>query len=187
VDGIRKISSKKAREEHDFSFICGSLVVSFLILLAMPCFLRLANESLAAQRSYGSVLFPPSQENRMDKKSSKYSAALLLAKVGIERAVWELNHGNISSWQGNSQVRTMTISSFQDLKGQVMGDVEIKVERPDGNNPVVESTGRVAYTDSLLGGKRAKIMLQRQARVVLEKKGHHGYQILLKEKKGRES
>ena len=110
------------------------------------------------------------------KKSSKYSAALLLAKVGIERAVWELNHGNISSWSGDESLRTMTISSFNTPDGDVIGDIDVRVENPGTDNPVVESTGRVAYTDSLLGSRKARIVLQRQARVVLEKNGHRGYQ-----------
>ena len=183
MNGIRKICSKKGRKEYDFIFICGTLVVSFLILLAMPCFFLLSNEGLTTERSNMLTLFRPSIEDMNAKKSSRYSAALSLAEVGIRRAIWELNHGNISSWQGNSRVRTMTISSLHHgPNGQMKGDVEIKVERPDGDNPVVESTGRVAYTDSLLGAKKSKIMLQRQARVVLEKKGQRGYQLLIKER-----
>lgn len=178
MDDIREIGSRKGREEPDFTFICGTLVVSCLILFAMPCFFLLSDGSLTAERSYGSALFQPPKENMVDKKSSKYSAALLLAKVGIERAVWELNHGDISNWQGNSQVRTMIISSFRGPNGQVMGDVEIRVEQLNRDNPVVESTGRVTYTDSLLGSRKARILLQRQARVILEKNGHRGYQLM---------
>jgi len=141
VDGIRKIGSKKGKEEYDFTFVCGALVVSFLILLAMPCLLRLSNESLTAKRSYGSTLFQPPKENRVVKKSSKYSAALLLAKVGIERAVWELNYGDISSWSGDESLRTMTISSFNTPDGDVIGDIDVRVENPGTDNPVVEATG----------------------------------------------
>lgn len=178
MNGIRKIGSKKGKGEYDFIYICGTLIVSFLIFLAMPCFFLLSNERLTPERSYASTLFQPSKENMVVKKLSNYSAALALAKVGIERAVWELNHGNISNWQGNSQVRRMTIFSFRGANGKVLGDIEIKVEKPEGDNPVVESTGRVTYTDSLLGSQKARILLQRPARVILEKNGHRGYQLM---------
>lgn len=176
MNGTSNIHLKKGKEEHDFAFICGVLAVSFLILLAMPSFFLLSNESISAKRPDESTLFRPSYENMSTKKSSKYSDALSLAEVGIQRAVWELNHGDISSWKGNSQIRVMTISSFHGTDGEVIGDIEIKVEKPNGDNPVVESTGRVSYTDSLLGSQKARIVLQRQARVVLEKKGQHEYQ-----------
>ncbi|MEE9389628.1 MAG: hypothetical protein V3U91_00135 [Candidatus Aminicenantaceae bacterium] len=52
------------------------------------------------------------------------------------------------------------------------------MEKPEGDNPVVESTGRVTYTDSLLGSQKARILLQRPARVILEKNGHRGYQLM---------
>ncbi|UCC40124.1 MAG: hypothetical protein JSV96_01310 [Candidatus Aminicenantes bacterium] len=176
MNRIKIISSKREKEEHNSIIICGILAVSFLILLITPSFLLLSNEIITAEISSESALFRPSSENMVAMKSSKYSAALSLAKVGIERAVWDLNQGNFSSWEGNGRVRTMTISSFHGSDGQVIGDIEIRVEKPDGDNPVVESTGRVTYSDSLFGTQKAKIVLQRQIRVVLEKKGHHKYQ-----------
>ena len=176
MNGIKNIRIKSEKEEHDFIFICGILAVFFLILLAMPSFFLLSNENITAEKPDGPPLFRPSSENMTAKKFSKYSAALSLAEVGIERAVWELNHGDISSWQGNSLVRTMTISSFQNPSGIVIGKVEVRIEKPDGDNPIVESTGRVFYTDYLLGAKKSRVMLQKQARIVLEKNGHHEYQ-----------
>jgi hypothetical protein len=63
--------------------------------------------------------------------------------------IWELNYGDISSWKGDSTSRTLTISSYQAPSSEVVGDIEIRIEDPDGENPQVKSTGRVAYTVGL--------------------------------------
>jgi hypothetical protein len=83
-----------------------------------------------------------------------------------------MNHGDISSWKGNDKFRVLTISSIQAPEVNVIGDVEIRVEEPDGENPVVKATGRVAYTDSLVEGMTARIVLERSSRVGLERSGN---------------
>ncbi len=59
------------------------------------------------------------------------------------------NYGDISSWKGDSTSRTLIISSHQAPASDVIGDIEIRVEDPDGENPQVKATGRVAYTSPL--------------------------------------
>ena len=137
---------KSKNEEKGFVLVVGMIVMSVLLLLAVP------------------FLYQLSAENRLTSKSYKSSAAISLAEAGVERAIWELNYGDMSSWSGDSSLRTMTISSLQASGGNVIGDIDIKVVEPDAENPVVESTGRVAYTDSLT-------LISKTTRVVLKSGG----------------
>lgn len=141
---MNKTGSKSDRskyEEQGFILVVGVIVMAFLLLLALP------------------FLFQLSTEYRLTNKTYKSSAALSLAEAGVERAIWELNYGDISIWSGDSSLRTMTISSFQAAEGNVIGDVEIKVVEPDADDPVVESTGRVSYVGSQEVGRTVRSVL----------------------------
>ena len=152
---MKEIRIKLRRGQKEGSIlIVGMTIISFLLFLAVP------------------FLFQLSPENKVTDKSANYLAALSLAEAGVERAIWEMNHGDISIWKGDSNLRRLTISSIQAPEGNVIGDIEIRVEEPDGENPVVKSTGRVAYTSALGGGKTARIVLERSARVALERSGY---------------
>jgi hypothetical protein len=56
----------------------------------------------------------------------------------------------------------MTISSLQASGGNVIGDIDIKVVEPDAENPVVESTGRVALVESHVLYKTARVVLEEE-------------------------
>lgn len=138
----KRKGDKKRHEEQGFILIVGVMVMAFLLLLALP------------------FLYQLSLENRVTNKSYKASVALSLAEAGVERAIWELNYGDILSWSGDSSLRTMTISDFQASGGNVIGDIEIRVEELDADNPVVQSSGRVAYTGSLTVDRTARVVLE---------------------------
>ena len=114
-------------KEQGFVLIVGMVVMAILLLLAIP------------------FLYQLSFENRLTDKSYKSSAAMSLAEAGVDRAIWELNYGDISSWTGDDTLRTMGISSFQAAGGNVIGDVGIKVVDPTADHPIVESRGTVSY------------------------------------------
>jgi hypothetical protein len=118
---------KSKNEEKGFVLIVGLIVMMVLLLLAVP------------------FLYQLSFENRLTTKSYKSSAALSLAEAGVERTIWELNYGDISSWTGDDTLRTMGISSFQAAGGNVIGDVGIRVVDPTADHPIVESRGTVPY------------------------------------------
>ena len=139
-----KKNLKRRNEEKGFVLVVGMIVMSCLLLLAVP------------------FLYQLSFENRLTNKSYKSSAALSLAEAGVERAIWELNYGDILTWDGDSSLRTMTISSFQTPDGNVIGDIEIRVEDPDGDNPVVSSSGRVALVESRVLYKCARVVLEEE-------------------------
>lgn len=148
-----RIRLKKGKNEGSI-LIIGVTIMAFLLIFAVP------------------FLFQSPADEKAADKSSCYSAALSLAEAGVERAIWEMNHGDISSWKGNSKLKMLTISSIQAPEVNVIGDIEIRVEEPDGENPVVKATGRVAYTDSLAEGMTARIVLERSSRVGLERSGN---------------
>jgi len=127
---MEKIISKGVKsknEEQGFILIVGLVIMAFLLLLAVP------------------FLFQVSFENRLTDKSYKSSAAISLAEAGVDRAIWELNYGDISGWTGDDTERTMDISSFQAAGGNVIGDVGIRVVDPTADHPIVESRGAVSY------------------------------------------
>jgi len=121
--------------------VIGVIIMSFLLLLVLP------------------FLYQLSAENRLTDKSFKSSTALSLAEAGIERALWELNFGDILTWDGDNTLRTLTITSFQAPSGNVAGDIEIKVYNPETKFPVVESRGLVSYSDSALMAKATRAEL----------------------------
>lgn len=121
----------------------GLFFLTFLLLLAFPLLFQLSNENKSANRSY------------------KSTAAISLAEAGVDRAIWELNHGDISSWSGGGSLRTMDISSFPTSDGNVMGDIEILVDSLEGDYPVVESTGKVPYMGSLSVDRITRVVLER--------------------------
>jgi hypothetical protein len=125
----RKAKAKKKHEEQGFVLALAVIVMVFLLLLVAP------------------FLFQLSNDNRLTRKNCKSSIALSLAEAGIERTIWELNYGDISGWDGDSSERTLTISDFQTAAGAVVGDIEISITDPEGDYPLVESNGRVAYGD----------------------------------------
>ena len=127
--------------EEGMVLVIGVIVMAFLLLLVLP------------------FLYQLSAENRLTDKSFKSSTALSLAEAGIERALWELNFGDITTWDGDSSLRTLTVTSFQTPSGNVAGDFEIKVYNPETKQPVVESRGLVSYSDSALMAKATRAEL----------------------------
>ena len=143
MNNTRIHNSKKQQENQGFILVT-SVIVTMLMLLVV-----------------GPFLFQLSADNRNYKKSTKSLVALSLAEAGVERAIWELNYGDMSGWDGDSSERTLTISDFQTSNGNVMGDIEINVTNPKGEYPVIESIGKVSLTGS-------QELVARSTMVVLE-------------------
>ncbi len=129
---------KKKKQEEGMILVIGVIIMTCLLLLVLP------------------FLFQLSAENRLTDKSFKSSTAMSLAEAGIERAVWELNFGDITTWDGDSTLRTLNILSFQTPAGVVMGDIEIKVYNPETKQPLVESQGMVSFSDQAFMAKAAR-------------------------------
>lgn len=126
----KKRSLKESRQDKGSILVTGVIVLASLVILALP------------------FLFHTSSEFRLTEKSYKSYAALSLAEAGVERAIWELNYGEISTWNGDNSLRTKSITSFQAAGGRVIGDINISVYDPEGFYPVVESAGTVTLSGS---------------------------------------
>ena len=145
VRTMKEATSKsliKGNKKEGFILVIGIFTITFLLLFAFPFLSQLSTDF------------------RLNEKSYKSSAAFSLAEAGVERAIWELNYGDISSWSGDGSLRTMTISSFQTPDGHVKGKVEISVENPGADNPVVEVTGMVVYIGSHNAIRTARVALE---------------------------
>jgi Tfp pilus assembly protein PilX len=105
-------------------------------------------------------LYKLSNRNRVTEKSYRALAAMNLAEAGVERAIWEMNYGNISSWSGSSSQRTLALSSVQASGGAVVGDISVTVYNPSAANPVVESTGSVLLNIGLNVTRIVRTILQ---------------------------
>ena len=144
---VRKVKGKifkninKRKEERGAILVIGLLFLVFMLLLAIP------------------FLFQVSNERRSSEKSYKAFAALSLAEAGVERAIWELNSGDIYSWSAAGSLRTMDIGSFLTSDGETMGSIEIQVEGSGGDTPIVQSTGKVPYIGTLTVDRTARVEL----------------------------
>ena len=138
---LRKRNSKNKHKEKGFIMIVAIIITAFLLLLAVPFLFQVSSERKSTERSYQSI------------------SALSLAEAGVERAIWEINYGDISSWSGDSSERTMTLNNIQSSGGDIIGNIEIRVENPDGDTPVIESTGSVALTGSQTVDRTVRVEL----------------------------
>lgn len=112
-----------------------------LLILAVPSFYKL------------------SAYNDLGEKSHRSLAAMNLAEAGVERAIWELNFGDISTWSESSTLRTLTVSSIRPHASGFTGSFQVEVTNPDASNPIIESVGRIEH--------RVGSYVERKIRVVL--------------------
>jgi Tfp pilus assembly protein PilX len=143
VDKTSSKGIKAKKEEQGYILFVGILFMTCLLVLVVPFLLQL------------------STEYRLTNKYFQSSSALSLAEAGVERAIWEINNGNISGWNGDSSLRTMTISNFQAASGSVIGDIEIRISNTEGENPIIESTGLVSGSNSITFVRTARVVLER--------------------------
>ena len=125
------------------------LIVTLVVIVSL---LTIAYPSLFKLMTYYKVA----------EKSHRSLAAVNLAEAGVDRAIWEINFGDINSWIGNSQSRSLTIDSVTPYGGEGYGSILINVQDPLGANPVIESVGSILY--------RPPHPIERKIRVVLEER-----------------
>ena len=90
---------KNKREERGFVLVVGVIIASFLLLLAIP------------------FMFQINTERRLSVKSLKTLSALSLAEAGIERAIWEMNKGDLSAWSGDGTCGHWLLTVFNHRLG----------------------------------------------------------------------
>jgi len=90
-------------------------------------------------------LFNLTGQFRITERSHKGLTAMNLAEAGVERAIWELNYGDISTWSGDLLKRSLALTSVQTADGLVVGNVEIEIQNPASDNPFVTAKGIVPW------------------------------------------
>jgi Tfp pilus assembly protein PilX len=118
------------RHEQGIILAIVLMISVFMAILALPFMTKLSGRYKTSERVADTL------------------AARYLAEAGVERAIWELNYGNISTWGGSSSQRTLTMSNVQSSGGTIIGNVAITVFNPADNIPVIQSTGSVIHTAS---------------------------------------
>ena len=129
-EGMKRESSNHYQKEKGSALILAILISFMMLILVMPFLRKLSGQY------------------RITEKSFRQVSAFNLAEAGVERAIWELNYGTISNWEGDTDQRTLTISSVQASGGNEVGDIVINVTDFNGDNPVIQSAGRVPHVGS---------------------------------------
>lgn len=140
-EGMKRGMTAQSNREKGVVLIIAILVTFMMLILAIPFLTKLSGQY------------------RITEKSFRQLAAFNLAEAGVERAVWELNYGTISNWEGDNDQRTLTISSLQASGGNEVGDIVINVTDFNGDNPVIQSTGRVPHVGSTYVEKQLYVVL----------------------------
>lgn len=135
--------TEKKRHEQGMMLVLALMVSFVMLVVAVPFIFKLNSQYRSAERSYKSL------------------AALNLAEAGAERAIWEINHGDISTWDGDDEQRTLTITSFQTSVGTAIGDIDIILTDPGGDNPIVEATGKVPEINDFTIVKKLRVVLEK--------------------------
>lgn len=136
---------KKNKENRGMILVLASIVIICLLLFIAPFLIRLSAQFHSTERSYQALV------------------ALNLAEAGVEKAVWELNYGNISNWEGDNILRSLIVPEVRGSGGNVLGEIRIDVVNLEGNNPIVRSAGRTS-----LSGSQS---VERSIIVILERRG----------------
>lgn len=129
--------------EKGSALILSILLIILILLFIIPFLTKISGNYSSAEKSYGSL------------------TAFNLAEAGVEMAIWELNFGNISTWSGDDNERTKSISSFQTSMGDVIGDIEIRIQNPTANTPLIQATGMYPFRGNSTLDKTIHVSLDR--------------------------
>jgi len=141
----------KRHREQGAILAVAIIILTVLLLIAIPLLIRVSSQFRTAEKFYKSV------------------AAVNLAEAGVERAIWELKNGLISPWQlffGTNGVTLKTnINGFPE--GRPIGNIEISVV-PSFPSLVVEGTGRVPWSGKQTIDRTVRVVLDMRSRSIFE-------------------
>jgi len=133
---------KPRRRERGAVLAIALMVSVFLVILAIPFMTKLGGRYRTTEKAHAAL------------------AALNLAEAGVDRGIWEMKYGDISTWSGTTSQRTLAMSGVQASGGAVVGNISVIVFNPGAVNPVLESTGMVALTGSATVSRTVRVVLQ---------------------------
>ena len=138
---MKKETIKKSQQEQGAILVVTLLIVVVLMIFALPTLSGLSTQYKRTENTFKSL------------------SAFNFAEAGVDRAIWELNYGDISTWSGDSQARTLNFDygEFGD------GEITITIENLDSESPVIESQGRVLNTGSQYVEKTIRVALSKES------------------------
>jgi len=138
---MKKEAIKKSQQEQGAILVVTLLIVVVLMIFALPTLSGLSTQYKRTENTFKSL------------------SAFNFAEAGVDRAIWELNYGDITTWSGDSQSRTLNFDyvEFGD------GEITITVENLDSQSPVIESKGRVLNTGSQYVEKTIRVGLSKES------------------------
>ncbi|MFC2166558.1 hypothetical protein ACFLQZ_01175 [Acidobacteriota bacterium] len=134
---------KQNENERGAVLVIALLVTVMMLIMTMPFLTKLSG-------SY-----------RLTEKSYRTLSATNLAEAGIELAIWELNYGSIWTWDGEPNNRSLELSDLQASGGNEVGDVLVSIQAPLGQQPFIESTGKVMHIGSSFVDRTVHVLLER--------------------------
>jgi len=140
----KKPVRKHNKNERGAVLIIALLVSLMLLILSMPFLTKLSGAYRLSEKSYRTL------------------AATNLAEAGIERAIWELNYGSIWTWDGDPNNRALDLIDLQAASGNGIGDVLISIQKPLGQLPFIESTGKVMHISPTTIDRTVWVLLERE-------------------------
>lgn len=139
-----EIGQTKYNHERGTVLVVALLMTAGMLILSMPFLTKISVQYRVTENTYRSF------------------SAINLSEAGLERAIWELNYGDISAWDGNDLLRTCFLPSIQASSGRVIGNILITVAAPAGDNPIVESTGQIDISEDVFQSKTTRIVLKKK-------------------------
>lgn len=140
-----KMGSLNARRrERGAIIIVAIIVIVAMLILTTPFLLKLSAQFRTTDKAYKSL------------------TALNLAEAGVERAIWELNFGEIMTspnWTGGNTQKTLILDDVRAAGGSAVGDIMVTVIDPTSDYPVVESSGVVSFVGSTAVTKTVRVLL----------------------------
>lgn len=140
-----KMGSLNARRrERGAIIIVAIIVIVAMLILTTPFLLKLTAQFRTTDKAYKSL------------------TALNLAEAGVERAIWELNFGEIMTspnWTGGNTQKTLILDDVRAADGSAVGDIMVTVVDPTSDYPVVESSGVVPFVGSTAVTKAVRVLL----------------------------
>jgi hypothetical protein len=141
--GMKEGGALRRRVERGSILVFSLIGMLFLFALVVPFLLRFSGQYRVTEKNFLGL------------------AAMNLAEAGVERAIWELNKGDVTAWTGSLLERRLSLTGVQASGGDAVGDVDIVITSPASDNPVVETTARVPWYGGQTVVRSLRVVLRR--------------------------
>lgn len=102
------------------------------------------------------VLQMATGEGTSNNQSTNLASAINVAEAGVESAIWELNYNTGTPWAGwsGTDPKTKTEVPLYSTSGEKIGEYDVSIADPTGDDPIIQVTSYVPDNTSPLVKKR---------------------------------